>query len=122
MRSFVLFIAILIISVSCGEKSPSENREVNQQIDSSVESLSKVKDPEFTLITVEYPTIGWGYQILQDGKLAIDQKHIPVIQGYRSFSSKEKAEKTGNFIVQKMKNGIFPPTLTEQELDSLEVL
>ena len=122
MRSFVLFIAILIISVSCGEKSPSENREVNQQIDSSVESLSKVKDPEFTLITVEYPTIGWGYQILQDGKLAIDQKHIPVIQGYRSFSSKEKAEKTGNFIVQKMKNGIFPPTLTKQELDSLEVL
>ena len=122
MRSFVLFIAILIISVSCGEKSPSENREVNQQIDSSVESLSKVKDPEFTLITVEYPTIGWGYKILKDGKLAIDQKHIPVIQGYRSFSSKEKAEKTGNFIVQKMKNGIFPPTLTEQELDSLEVL
>jgi hypothetical protein len=54
--------------------------------------------------------------------LAIDQKHIPVIQGYKSFSSKEKAEKTGNFIVQKMKNGIFPPTLTEQELDSLEVL
>lgn len=122
MKSVVLFIAILIISVSCGEKSPSEHEEVNQHIDSSAQPISKAKGPEFTVITVEYPNVGWGYQILQDGKLAIDQKHIPVIQGYRSFSSKEKAEKTGNFIVQKMKKGIFPPTLTEQELDSLEVL
>lgn len=121
MKSVVLFIAILIISVSCGEKSPSENED-NQHIDSSAQPLSNAKGPEFTVIIVEYPNVGWGYQILQDGKLAIDQKHIPVIQGYRSFSSKEKAEKTGNFIVQKMKKGIFPPTLTEQELDSLEVL
>jgi hypothetical protein len=121
MRSIVLFITVLMC-FSCEEKSTSSVVDDNQQIDSSSPSPSKTKGPEFTVITVEYPNFGWGYQILQDGKLAIDQKHIPVIQGYKSFSSKEKAEKTGNFIVQKMKNGIFPPTLTEQELDSLEVL
>ncbi|MFN5911173.1 MAG: DUF4907 domain-containing protein [Bacteroidota bacterium] len=78
--------------------------------------------PEFTVIAVEYPESGWGYQILQDGKLAIDQKHIPVIQGYRGFSTKENAEKTANYIVDKLERGIFPPTLTIEELDSLEVL
>ena len=122
MKSIFLFLTIVVLSVSCGEKSTSESIEDNQQNDSLSEPVTKAKGPEFTVITVEYPSTGWGYQILQDGKLAIDQKHIPVIQGYKSFSSKEKAEKTGNFIVQKMKNGIFPPTLTEQELDSLEVL
>jgi hypothetical protein len=122
MKSIVVFIAILILSGSCGEKSASLSVEDNQEIVTSSQPRSNANDPEFTLITVEYPNVGWGYQILQDGKLAIDQKHIPVIQGYKSFSSKEKAEKTGNFIIQKMKNGVFPPTLTEQELDSLEVL
>jgi hypothetical protein len=122
MKSIFLFLTIVVLSVSCGEKSTSSVVEDNQQIDSPSQPLSKAKGPEFTVISVEYPNVGWGYQILQDGKLAIDQKHIPVIQGYKSFSSKEKAEKTGNFIVQKMKNGIFPPTLTEEELDSLEVL
>ena len=112
MKSIFLFLTIVVLSVSCGEKSTSESIEDNQQNDSLSEPVTKAKGPEFTVITVEYPSTGWGYQILQDGKLAIDQKHIPVIQGYKSFSSKEKAEKTGNFIVQKMKNGIFPPTLT----------
>lgn len=121
MKSIVLYIAVFILIGSCGEKSASLSVEDNQEITSS-QPRSNASDPEFTLITVEYPNVGWGYQILQDGKLAIDQKHIPVIQGCKSFSSKEKAEKTGNFIIQKMKNGVFPPTLTEEELDSLEVL
>ncbi len=122
MKSIVLFIAILILSVSCGEKTTNSSVEDSPRNESTSEQVPIENGPEFTVITVEYPNVGWGYQILQDGKLAIDQKHIPVIQGYKSFSSKEKAEKTGNFIVQKMKNGIFPPTLTEEELDSLEVL
>lgn len=122
MKSIFLFISFLLIFSSCGEGSTRTSSEDNEQIETSTSPISKAKGPEFTVIAVEYPNVGWGYQILQDGKLAIDQKHIPVIQGYKSFSSKEKAEKTGNFIVQKMKNGIFPPTLTEDELDSLEVL
>ena len=122
MKSTFLFLTILILCVSCGEKSTSSSDEDNQQIETLSQVATKAEGPEFTVITIEYPNIGWGYQILQDGKLAIDQKHIPVIQGYKGFSSKEKAEKTGNFIVEKMKNGIFPPTLTEKELDSLAVL
>lgn len=77
---------------------------------------------EYYVLTVENPGIGWGYQIFKDGKLAIDQKHIPVIQGYKGFSTKENAEKVGNYIIDKMTKGIFPPTLTKEELDSLKVL
>jgi hypothetical protein len=99
------------------------NSEV-KEVETNEVTSTKKKDnsPEYTVITVELPESGWGYQILQDGKLAIDQKHIPAIQGYKSFSSKEKAEITANFIVGKMKRGIFPPTLSEEELDSLGVL
>jgi len=64
----------------------------------------------------------WGYQLLKDGKLMIDQKNIPAIQGNRGFSTNEKAELMGSFILQKVKNGGFPPTVSIEEMDSLGVL
>jgi len=120
MRIFEFLFLTLFLLYSCGQES-NESSDIIED-DTVAQSGNKQTAPEFTVVTVEYPGVGWGYQILQDGKLAIDQKHIPVIQGYKGFSSKEKAEKTGGFIVEKMKKGVFPPTLTETELDSLGVL
>lgn len=120
MRIFqILFFSVLFL-FSCGQE-PNESTEIIKD-DSVTQAKNKETAPEFTVLTVEYPETGWGYQILQDGKIAIDQKHIPVIQGYKGFTSREKAEKTATFIVEKMKKGVFPPTLTETELDSLKVL
>lgn len=117
MFKYLFFLILIQLIFAC-----QQNSKVIQNKENKKTKVEKTSQSEYTVIPVEYPGTGWGYQILQDGKLAIDQKHIPVIQGYRGFSSKEKAEKTGNFIVEKMKSGIFPPTLTEEELDSLEVL
>ena len=116
MKQLAILPLFLILLISCTNEIKKDS--AHEDI---VESLEKVTNPEFTVITVEYAE-GWGYQILQDGKLAIDQKNIPVIQGYKGFSSREKAEITGQFIVTKLKKGIFPPTLTQEELDSLKVL
>lgn len=120
MRTLQLIILIAGIISACDQQTVEEDLS-NEKV---VEHPKTVKSssPEFTVITVENAELGWGYQILQDGKLAIDQKHIPAIQGYKGFSTKENAEKTANFIVEKMKKGIFPPTLSEKELDSLGVL
>lgn len=115
---FSVFILIIVLAHSCQQREPKEN-----EVQSSEHKGKHVSNsPEFTVIAVEYPESGWGYQILQDGKLAIDQKHIPVIQGYKGFSTKVNAEKTANYIVDKLERGIFPPTLTIEELDSLDVL
>jgi len=65
---------------------------------------------------------GFGYQILKDGKLVIDQPTIPAIQGNQFFSTREKAQKTADYLTEKLKKGIFPPTLAVEELDSLDVL
>jgi len=111
------FVLMFFLISSCGQEIERSEKESVQK-----EPVNVSNSLEYTVIAVEYPETGWGYQILQDGKLAIDQKHIPVIQGYRGFSSKENAEKAANFIVGKMQRGIFPPTMTEEELDSLGVL
>ncbi|MDF2456563.1 MAG: hypothetical protein K0R51_2556 [Cytophagaceae bacterium] len=66
--------------------------------------------------------IGWGYDLYIDGKKTIHQPHIPGVSGMKGFDTKEKAEKTANFVLFKLKNNIMPPSVSKEELDSLGVL
>jgi hypothetical protein len=66
---------------------------------------------------------GWGYSIFaSDSVLLIKQDIIPGIQGTKGFKSELTASKTAEFVVYKIKKGIFPPAVTPEELDSLGVL
>ena len=65
---------------------------------------------------------GWGYQIFDGAKLLINQEHIPAIQGLQGFSTRNKAEKTAQFVLDQIDKGNFPPTLSKEILDSLQVL
>ncbi|MBL4706062.1 MAG: DUF4907 domain-containing protein [Flavobacteriales bacterium] len=66
--------------------------------------------------------VGWGYVILVNDKPYINQPHIPAVPGTKGFSSEEKALKNANFVIYKLQNGIMPPSVTLDELDSLGVL
>lgn len=66
---------------------------------------------------------GWGYRIFaSDTILVVQQDVIPGIPGTKAFDSEEKAAKTARLVLSKIVNGIFPPTLSFHELDSLNVL
>jgi Domain of unknown function (DUF4907) len=65
---------------------------------------------------------GWGYNVLVDGKIYIHQPTVPAVMGNNGFSSEEKARRAGAFVINKIQNNIIPPSVTPEELDSLEVL
>jgi len=115
MRYFIIFITSILL-FSCGEES-----------DNSVDAIQKEtvtisKNPIYEVVVSENETNDFGYQILQDGKMIINQQIIPAIPGNNGFSTKEKAQTAGQFTLMKIKNGIFPPTVSPSELDSLGVL
>jgi hypothetical protein len=96
-------------------------------IKEDVKSHPEAHQTEYDNDTLTYrliyeDNVGWGYQIFEGGKMIIDQKHIPAEQGLKGFGSKSNAEVAARYIVSKIKRGIFPPTLTHEELDSLHVL
>lgn len=62
---------------------------------------------------------GWGYQLYQGTQMKINQQNIPAISGLHYFESEEKAELAAEFVLQKVEQGIFPPTVEPQELDSI---
>jgi len=72
--------------------------------------------------TVTRSDAGYGYEIFISGKKVIDQPHLPGISAIRGFSDSGSAAITAEYIIQKIKNGQWPPSIGMRELDSLGVL
>jgi len=103
---------LLIVLFSCSTNQDSDQKEDKQ---------NHINLPKYTLEVNEYEN-GWGYSISQNSKPIIIQKHIPSMPGVSGFDNKEKAKKCGEYIIFKLEKGLFPPTITIRELDSLEVI
>lgn len=115
----IYIIAGIIICISCNRQIENATSDIEPN---GSQLNKKSAEPVYSIITTEKSGLGWGYQILKDGKLMINQENIPAIQGNKGFSNKEEAEKTAEFMLSKIKNGVFPPTISIEELDSLQVL
>jgi len=63
----------------------------------------------------------FGYYILADGNILIDQKNIPGVPGNKGFVSEAEAKRTADFAIKKLKQGEMPPTLTEDDLKKLKI-
>lgn len=64
----------------------------------------------------------WGYDIYKDNQLLIHQSNIPAMEGSQGFSSEEKAISVAHLAMKKLRNGIMPPTIRREELDSLKAM
>ena len=73
---------------------------------------------EFQIVSSAENT--WGYDIMMDGKLFIHQPFAPGISGNRGFSTKEKAERAAKLVIEKINNGIMPPSLSVDEVQTIE--
>ena len=119
-----LYVFLILVSfVSCSSNDVVESVEIQPtKIKETTVPVVKEKIEEFSLEATFSPEFGWGYQILNNGQLYINQPHIPSVQGNKGFDSKDKAIKTAEYIISKLEKNIFPPTVSPEELDSLGVL
>lgn len=80
------------------------------------------KNAEWTYKVILVSEGNWGYQLFQHGTMVINQTSIPAVQGTLGFDTKEKADKTARFVLEKINRGEIPPTVSQEELNSLNVL
>lgn len=64
---------------------------------------------------------GWGYDIYIDGKKSIIQPSVPGVPGNDGFKTAELAKKVAEFVANKIRNNIMPPTVDKKELGGFGV-
>lgn len=134
----VFYLFLFLILTSCNnsgdEGTDATATTVSEEISESVPEINSTHEatPQmpagtsdvhvkvFKNSSAEHPD-GYGYDILMDGRLYIHQAHIPAIPGNKGFASEGDAKKTGELMAFKIRNNIMPPSITTEELDSLDV-
>jgi hypothetical protein len=126
-----LILIVGLIAISCSENDVPENSTLGSSVEQPKEN-SKGKIPERRTNNPAFKSqysfkiIGtggnYGYQIFDaSGKMMINQPTIPAIQGNKGFQSEKDAQTAAEFVIQKIAKGIFPPTFSVAELDSLRL-
>jgi hypothetical protein len=130
----IRFFPIIAIALfSCTDQSEinqvSSTTNSNQQpkVENSVPRDKNGDTTNYATTTSDYSVKstnqenGWGYEIYKGSKLMINQKNIPAVQGNQSFKTETDAIKVGEFVVTKLMQNQFPPTLSLEELTSLGI-
>ncbi|PCH93366.1 MAG: hypothetical protein COB85_07285 [Bacteroidetes bacterium] len=108
------YILVLLLS-SFFLTSMSQESEVVEAIEYKMVVKLDIRTETFKADT------GWGYNIFLDGQQYIHQDIIPSVPEHYGFKSEEDAAKTAQFVANKIRRNIIPPSVTPQELDSLGV-
>lgn len=82
---------------------------------------TKAQNKDITYKVFELENGKWGFQIDVKGKPYIYQNTVPVVEGYKSFQTKEDALKTAEFMVEKIKKEGGLPSISIEEIQSLNL-
>lgn len=129
-----LLLVLSVVLVSCNDQSslPVSEESVEQRetaIDKPAENkdltagkTTKTTPSNYSYVTIYSDSIGWGYDIMEGSVRRIHQPHIPAVQGNQGFKSGADAAKVAEKIIEKLDNGIMPPTISVDEMRDLGVL
>lgn len=114
-----IFFCLLFIFVTCG--NPSGNSSDQQEVKPQKPLQHKNKDtkPEVKLQIIQNENGSWGYDIFLSGNHYIHQPEMPAVGGKKGFDHKWQAEKIGKLVIEKIKKGISPPSVTLEEVNKI---
>jgi hypothetical protein len=120
MRQLLFFFLIASITAANGQNPKVQS---TQNARNSSKLQNEISNSPFYSFKIIYSLDNtWGYDILKDNKMLIHQTSIPSIGGNGGFKSKSDAEKVAQLVIEKLKKGDMPPSVTKVELNSLKVL
>lgn len=135
MMRYLIILSLVFFLNACSDEKDSvdqpadsvinnEQTLTNQPNGNDTAALTENKSektPEFTVETFENAKNEWGYRIMQADQIFINQPHIPAVSGRLGFQNEREAESVGNLVVHKLESGEMPPSVTREELDSLNI-
>jgi hypothetical protein len=117
MQRIIFFFAIL---AAC-QAGPQKEVTVKTTPATSVAPKKKPSSQSTYEITTLQSANGWSYQIRQNGKLLVDQPTIPGRPGTAGFQSQDDAQKVAELVKAKLQAKVFPPSISEADLQNLNI-
>ncbi len=108
---------MFVVNISFAQQASKNNTQA------TFPSASQFANSNFSYKIIPAAEKTFGYDILADGKLMIHQPTIPTIPGMpgnKGFKSEAAAQKIAALVIDKIKNGEMPPTVSEKEVKEVE--
>jgi Domain of unknown function (DUF4907) len=110
-----MFIVLGLLFVSCNNSTKTEL----DVIDSKGKGSLAGDSLHYSITLIKNNDSTFGYQINKNKDVFIIQESIPTLSGNKGFKDSLKAIKCGTVVVNKLLKGVFPPTITNEELKSI---
>ena len=75
-------------------------------------AASAYANTKLTYKVIDAPKHTYGYDVFADGRLMIHQSTAPALPGNEGFKTKEDAAKVALLVIEKIKKGEMPPTIS----------
>jgi len=85
-----------------------------------VRNRNKLSDQVYVEVKSVQGPLGWGYNILTDGKIYIHQEFIPAVPGKQGFKTEEDALKVGRKVISKIGQKELP-SITVADLKEMGI-
>jgi len=101
---------------------------LSAQTPASADSSAKFPDAGAyanTILTykiIDAPNNTFCYDVYANGRLLIHQSSIPAMPGNEGFKTEQDAEKVAELVIDKIRKGEMPPTVSVEEMKKLKVI
>lgn len=121
MKKTFLFITLVFsnwLTINAQQAQPA----AQPKSEIKTQNTSKKTAVKLTYKIINAPEKTYCYDIYADNKLTIHQPSIPGMPGNKGFKTNADAEKVAKLVIEKMKKGEMPPTVTTDEMKKLKVI
>jgi len=119
-KLFILFFTLFVQSSFAQQTKNKAATEDNKQV--QFPDASQYSNSKFTYKIISAANHTYCYDIFANGRLMIHQPSAPGLPGNEGFKTKSAAEKVAKLVIEKMKRGEMPPSVTKEEMEKLNVL
>jgi hypothetical protein len=111
---FILFIVIVFSGTSIPADKAAGKKEIQQK--------NPYANAEITIKIIPSANKTFGYNILLHERPLVHQPNIPGLPGNEGFTTKKRAQKVAEFVVNKIRKNEMPPAVSIEDLNKMGVL
>ena len=122
VKSFAALILSCCMSMTMLFAQPPSTPAQSDGSAAKFPAASAYTNTKLTYKVIDSPKQTYGYDVFADGRLMIHQTSAPALPSNEGFRTKEDATKVALVVIEKIKKGEMPPTISIDEMKKLKVI